>query len=120
MTSEGACCGADAFMALAPARQAECLALLAQEARLLQFSLDARDAASVQIGDRLQRALERALDADGPDETRDAQCELEQVLTRVREAGMRLSAQLGEMDVDGVAGTMTMRVLTTVLAAPPA
>ena len=31
---------------------------------------------------------------------------------------MKLSAELGEVDVDGVLGTMKMRVLTTVLAPP--
>lgn len=113
------CCGAgNLFTTLEPAKQAQYLAMLAQEARLLQFSLAAEDSDSRRIGDGLQRALERAMDADGPDEASGAQRELEQVLTGAREAGMQLSAELGEVDVDGVLGTMKMRVLSAVLAPP--
>jgi len=111
------CCGAgNLFTTLEPAKQAEYLAMLAQEARLLQFSLEAEDSDSRRIGDGLQRALERAIDAEGPEEARGAQRELEQVLTGARAAGMQLSASLDEMDVDGILGTMKMRVLSTVLA----
>ena len=81
-------------------------------------SLQGGDAESRRIGDRLQRALEQAIDAEGPDEAEGAQRELEQVLTGAREAGMQLSAEIGEVDVDGVLGTMKMRVLSTVLAPP--
>lgn len=106
------------FTDLEPARQAEHLAMLAQEARLLEFSLEGEDSESRRIGDRLQRALESALDADGPDETESARDELEEVLTGARDAGLRLSAHLSEVDVDGILGTMKMRVLSTVLAPP--
>jgi hypothetical protein len=92
--------------------------MLAQEARLLEFSLEGKDPDSVRIGDRLQRALESALDADGPDEARGARDELEAVLNGARDAGLRLSAHLTEVDVDGILGTMKMRVLSTVLAPP--
>ena len=92
--------------------------MLAQEARLLEFSLEAGDSDSRRIGDRLQRALESALDADGPDEAEGARDELEEVLNGARAAGLRLSAHLSEVDVDGVLGTMKMRVLSTVLAPP--
>jgi hypothetical protein len=118
MGSDGGCCGGNLFAGLEPAKQAEYLAMLAQEARLLQFSLESDDAPTKRVGDGLQRALEQAMDADGPDETQGAQRQLEQVLTAAREAGMKLSAQVDEMDVDGVLGTMKMRVLTTVLAPP--
>jgi hypothetical protein len=115
----GGCCAADnLFTALDPAKQAEYLAMLAQEARLLEFSLAGEDTASTRIGDRLQRALERAMDAEEPGETRGARDELEEVLSGARDAGLRLSAQLSEVDVDGVLGTMKMRVLSTVLTAP--
>jgi hypothetical protein len=40
------------------------------------------------------------------------------VLTGARDAGLRLSARLSEVDVDGILGTMKMRVLSTVLAPP--
>jgi hypothetical protein len=119
MSNEGGCCGGvNVFTRLEPAKQAEYLAMLAQEARLLEFSLEAEDRDSTRIGDRLQRALERALDAEGPDETNGARSELEEVLTGAREAGLVLSANLGEVDVDGILGTMKMRVLSTVLAPP--
>lgn len=115
----GGCCGGvNVFTKLEPAKQAEYLAMLAQEARLLEFSLEAEDRDSTRIGDRLQRALERAIDAEGPDETSGARSELEEVLNGAREAGLLLSAQLGEVDVDGILGTMKMRVLSTVLAPP--
>lgn len=120
MGNDGGCCGGggNLFNGLEPAKQAEYLAMLAQDARLLQFSLQGEDAESRRIGDRLQRALEQAIDAEGPDEAEGAQRELEQVLTGAREAGMQLSAEIGEVDVDGVLGTMKMRVLSTVLAPP--
>lgn len=116
--SNGGCCGGDQFADLEPGSQAEFLAALAQEARLLEFSLEGEDAESRTVGARLQRALENALDADGPDEVRDARDELEEALAGARAAGLRLSAQLGEVDVDGILGTMKMRVLSTVLAPP--
>jgi hypothetical protein len=118
MSNEGCCGGVNLFTGLEPAKQAQYLAMLAQEARLLEFSLEGEDAESRRIGDRLQRALEGALDADGPDETEGARGELEEVLTGARNAGLRLSAQLSEVDVDGILGTMKMRVLSTVLAPP--
>jgi hypothetical protein len=118
MGNDGGCCGGNLFIGLEPAKQAEYLSLLAQDARLLQFSLQGEDAESRRIGDRLQRALELAIDADGPDEADCAQRELEQALTGARAAGMQLSAEIGEVDVDGVLGTMKMRVLSTVLAPP--
>ena len=118
MSNGGSCCGGNVFTDLDPARQAEHLAMLAQEARLLEFSLEGEDSESRRIGDRLQRALESALDADGPDETESARDELEEALTSARDAGLRLSARLGEVDVDGILGTMKMRVLSTVLAPP--
>jgi len=118
MSHKGGCCGGNVFTGLEPARQAEYLAMLAQEARLLEFSLEGEDSESRRIGDRLQRALEGALDAEGPDETEGARDELEEVLTGARDAGLRLSAHLSEVDVDGILGTMKMRVLSTVLAPP--
>lgn len=116
MSSAGGCCGGKLFSELEPARQAEFLTMLAQEARLLQFSLEAEDSVSRAVGDRLQRALENTMDADDTDDTRRARAELEQVLAGARAAGLRLSAQLGELDVEGVVGSMKMRVLATVLA----
>ena len=77
MDTEASCGGGSPFTTLAPAKQAEYLALLAQDARLLQFSLEAQDAATQTIGDSLQRALEQAMDADGPDEAQGAQRTLE-------------------------------------------
>jgi len=114
----GCCAAGNLFTGLEPAKQAEYLAMLAQEARLLEFSRAGDDDSSARIGERLQRALERAMDAEGPEETRSARDELEEVLSGARASGLRLSAQIGEVDIDGVLGTMKMRVLSTVLAAP--
>lgn len=119
MEHQVGCCAADnLFTALDPAKQAEYLAMLAQEARLLEFSLTGEDTASTRIGGRLQRALERAMDAEDPGETRGARDELEEILSGARDAGLRLSAQLSDVDVEGILGTMKMRVLSTVLTAP--
>lgn len=120
MGHDGNCCGGNPFTKLEPATQAEYLAALAQEARLLEFSLESADPDSTRIGDRLQRALEQAMDAEGPDEARGARAALEEVLSGARQAGLRLSVQLSEVDVDGVVGTMKMGVLSTVLAPAPA
>jgi len=118
MDHDGCCHDGNVFTGLEPARQAEYLTMLAQEARLLQFSLAAEDADSQRIGGQLQQALEHAIDADGPDATQGARRELEGVLAGARDAGMQLSAELGEVDIDGVLGTMKMRVLSTLLAPP--
>jgi hypothetical protein len=118
MEHEGACCGGNLFADLDPARQAEYLALLARDARLLEFSLEEENAESRRIAAGLQHALERALDAESADDARGARDELEVVLAGARGAGLRLSATLTEMDVDGVVGSMRMRVLSTVLGRP--
>ena len=118
MGKVGCCAAGNLFTGLEPARQAEYLAMLAQEARLLEFSLTGEDTDSTRIGDRLQRALERAMDAEDPEEARGARDELTEVLCGAREAGLRLSAELSEVDVDGILGTMKMRVRSTVLAPP--
>jgi hypothetical protein len=118
MGTDGGCCGGNLFIDLEPAKQAEYLAMLAQDARLLQFALQGEDDVSRRIGALLQRALEQAIDADGPEDAEGAQRELELALTGARAAGLQLSAEIGEVDVDGVLGTMKMRVLSTVLAPP--
>lgn len=110
-------CGVTPFTALEPERQAEFLAMLAQQARLLRFSLEGGDSDARRIGDRLQRALEQAMDAESAGEIHGAREELQSALAGARDAGLRLSAQVGEMDVDGIVGSMKMRVLSTVLTA---
>jgi hypothetical protein len=116
MNDDVGCCGGNPFAKLQPAKQAEYLTMLAQEARLLELSLEAADPDSTRIGDSLQRALERAIDAEGDDEARGARDELEQVLIGARDAGLHVSAQLSEVDVDGILGAMKMMVLSTVVA----
>lgn len=120
MDHHSGCCGMQLFDALDPAKQADYLTVLAHDARILQFSLGAGDPDTRRIGDRLQRAIEQAMDADTDAETAGARQVLEEALAGARAAGMVLSAQLDEMDVDGVLGTMKMLVLTTVLAPQPA
>lgn len=118
MNSGGGCCGGNLFTSFEPAKQAEYLAMLANDARLLQFSIGSNDPDTKYIGDQVQRALEQAMDADAADEAEAAQRQLEQVLRVARNAGLVLSAELGEVDVEGALGMMRMRVLTTVLAPP--
>jgi hypothetical protein len=72
MGTDGGCCGGNLFIDLEPAKQAEYLAMLAQDARLLQFALQGEDDVSRRIGALLQRALEQAIDADGPEDAEGA------------------------------------------------
>lgn len=107
------CC--DPFAAMEPSRQAEYLALLAQEARLLEFAVqgDGIDAGKAACG--LQRALEQAMDAEDIDSG--AACRgLACALGDVYGAGLRLTARLNEVAVDGILGKMKLSVLTAVLA----
>ncbi len=110
--------GCGAMMSGDPARQAEHLAALAREARLLEFALQGDTEAARDLAADLEAALEQAMDAESPDELAGACSGLEAALQRVVESGMQLSAQMADMEVDGVLGTARMPVLTAVLTAP--
>ena len=100
-----------------PARQAEYLASLAREARLLEFALEGDGDAARRLAADLESALENAMDAESPAELTQACTAIEAALGEVLASGMRLSAQMTDMEVDGVLGTARMPVLTAVLSA---
>jgi hypothetical protein len=100
-----------------PARQAETLASLAREARLLEFALDGDGEAARRLAADLESALENAMDAESNIELMQACAAIETALGEVLAGGMRLSAQMTDMEVDGVLGTARMPVLTAVLTA---
>ena len=100
-----------------PARQAEYLASLAREARLLEFALEGDGDTARQLAADLESALESAMDAESPAELTEACAVLEAALREVLQSGMRLSAEMTDMAVEGVLGTARMPVLTAVLTA---
>jgi len=87
---------------------------------VLEFALEGESEAARDLAARLESALEAAMDADEPDELACASTALEAVLNEVTHLGLRLSAEMTEMDVDGVLGRARMPVLTAVLTVPPA
>jgi hypothetical protein len=100
------------------ANQADQLTALAQEARLLEFGLEGDgDDAARSLASDLESALSTAMDAESPDELTQARTAIDTVLSRVVSLGMRLSAQMTDIEVDGILGTARMPVLTAVLSA---
>jgi hypothetical protein len=100
-----------------PARQAEHLAALAREARLLEFALEGDGVTERRLAVELESAIENAMDAESPVELMQACTAIEAALGEVLASGMRLSAQMTDMEVDGILGTARMPVLTAVLTA---
>ena len=100
------------------APRADQLTALAQEARLLEFGLDGDGAAATALASELESALTHAMDAESPAELSDARSSIDAVLACVLRQGMELSAQLSDIDIDGVLGTARMPVLTAVLRVP--
>jgi hypothetical protein len=97
---------------------AERLTALAREARLLELGLEGggSDAARLLAAD-LEVALSTAMDADSPTELTQARLLVDAVLAKVVNQGMRLTAEMTDMEVQGVLGTSRMAVLTAVLSA---
>jgi hypothetical protein len=102
-----------------PARLAEQLAVLAREARLLEFALDGSGDGARRLAGDLESALENAMDAESAIELMQASAAIEAVLGEILDQGMRLTAEMTEMEVDGVLGTSRMPVLTAVLSSSP-
>ena len=100
-----------------PSSQAERLVALAREARLLEFALEGESEIARQLASTLETALEQAMDAESPDEVMQACASIEAALDQIVDNGMQLSAQMADMEVDGVLGTARMPVLTAVLTA---
>ncbi len=100
-----------------PSSQAEHLVALAREARLLEFALEGESEIARRLASSLETALEQAMDAESPDEVMQACASIEAALDQIVDNGMQLSAQMADMEVDGVLGTARMPVLTAVLTA---
>lgn len=103
---------------LAPASQAQVLMKVAQAARLLHL-----EAAGVQsergVAADLERALSAAMDAEPGTEADDATGRLVQVLARARDRGLRVQAEISEMEVDGLLGLARLPVLSAVVGGMP-
>jgi hypothetical protein len=96
---------------------AERLTALAHEARLLEFGLEGQDLADCGVASELEGALTHAMDADSADELTAARDAISAVLERLTAHGMRLTAHLSEIELDGVLGKARMPVLSAVLTA---
>lgn len=100
-----------------PQALARRLLALAGEARLLEFGLDLEGSPEAEpLGRAIEAALEQAMDADSDEELRAAEAALCAALQAAQNAGLRLSAELGALDVEGVLGTRRMPVLSAVVA----
>jgi hypothetical protein len=106
----------DGLERLDPREQAKLLNELAHEARLIEFAVDGDGADVRAIGAALERALELAVDADSESESRQAHAALVEAMAAVKRAGLRLSAGVSRMEVEGALGLTQMPVLTAVLA----
>lgn len=102
---------------LAEASHADRLTALAQEARLLEFGLDGDGEAARDLAVQMEGALTIAMDAESADELTQARDAIEGVLARLAGLGMHFTAQLSDMELDGVLGKVRMPVLTAVLSA---
>lgn len=100
-----------------PSEQAATLARLAHDARLVRMAVQDGHPAAKAAVDRLEQALEQAVDADTPPEAFAARAELEAVLGELQAAGIKVEAELSDMEVDGILGAMKMMVLTATLSA---
>jgi len=103
--------------ALEPMQQAEMLARLAQEARLVRLALSASHAEADRMAVCFERALGGVMDAEEQDASAQAHRELIAVLSDVHSAGLSVSATLSEMTLDGILGAQRLPVLTAVLSA---
>ena len=112
------CNGLRALDALEPDMQAQMLAHFAQQARLVRTALsdDRSDANADAVAAGFRRALGQAMDADADSETQAALRYLSATLRDARQAGLKLSARVEELQLDGVLGTQRLPVLTAVLS----
>jgi hypothetical protein len=101
---------------LDPAMQADLLARLAQEARLVRLALSASHAEADRMACSFERALGSVMEAEADAESVQAHRELTAVLADVRSAGFSVSASLDELTLDGILGAQRLPVLTAVLS----
>lgn len=102
---------------LEPRHQADVLAQMAQEARLIHLAFEDEAVAAPALADDLEHALGRALDAEAPDDSIAAHGELMRVLHAAQRIGLQVSASVSELSIDGVLGAVRMPVLTARLSA---
>lgn len=97
--------------------QARHLLELASEARLLELGLDLADQPGAEAhGVALEAALEQAMDAESTEELQAAEIALTSALHEAQAAGLKVAAELDELEVEGVLGPSRMRVLSAVIA----
>jgi hypothetical protein len=96
---------------------AEHLTALAHEARLLEFGLEGDGSVVRGVATDLEGALTHAMDADSAAELTEARNAIDAALARLTALGMRLTAHLTEIELDGVLGKARMPVLSAVLSA---
>jgi hypothetical protein len=96
---------------------AERLTALAHEARILEFGLLGEGTEARGLASDLEGALTYAMDADSATELTEARNAIGAVLERLNGLGMRLTANLSEVELDGILGKARMPVLSAVLMA---
>jgi hypothetical protein len=116
MQAASSCCHHAHVEQTEMAGHAERLTALAREARLLEFGLEGQGAAASGLATVLEDALTEAMDADSAAELTHARNAIDSALGRLTELGMRLTAQLAEIELDGVLGKSRMPVLSAVLS----
>ncbi len=105
-----------ALPALEPMSQAELLARLAQQARLVRMALSDDRSDAITVACSFERALGEAMDAEAQEESELARRQLASVLADARSAGLTVSATVDELQFDGVLGLQRLPVLTAVLS----
>ena len=103
---------------LTPVAQAQVLLRVAQAARLLHLE-SVGVTAGAGMAAELERALNDAIDAEPGCEAEAATVRLVDVLTRARDRGLRVQAEISEMEVDGLLGLTRLPVLSAVLGGSP-
>ncbi|MCU0951533.1 MAG: hypothetical protein MUC68_10825 [Burkholderiaceae bacterium] len=106
-----------ALSALEPSSQADLLTRLAQQARLIRMALDDARSDAEHVASSFERALGVAMDAEESAAAELARLQLASVLHDARCAGLKLSASVDELQLDGVLGAQRLPVLTAVLSA---
>ncbi|MFO0100425.1 MAG: hypothetical protein ACK53J_00450 [Betaproteobacteria bacterium] len=103
---------------LTPVAQAQVLLRVAQAARLLHLE-SVGVTAGAGMAAELELALNDAIDAEPGCEAEAATVRLVEVLTCARDRGLRVQAEISEMEVDGLLGLTRLPVLSAVLGGSP-
>ena len=103
---------------LTPVAQAQVLLRVAQAARLLHLE-SVGVTAGAGMAAELERALNDAIDAEPGCEAEAATVRLVEALTCARDCGLRVQAEISEVEVDGLLGLTRLPVLSAVLGGSP-